>query len=99
MENNIFGLLSALMGQKNQAQNQMQNQSEATNPAFANYPREAYQPEQTATIAGFSKPNDDGISNMLPMLLQLMGGKGDLSVIESLMKGGKIAPSRIFKSS
>ena len=83
------------MGQKNQTQ----NQSAAPNPSFANYPKEAYEPEQTASIQGFSRPSDDGLSNMLPLLMQLMGGKGDMSLFDGLMKGGKLDPSTLFKAS
>lgn len=86
-------MLSLLSGQKNQAPKE-------SNPAFKNYPQEAFSNNQTVSTQSVQPDNMGGI---MPLLMQMLGGKsgglGNLSNIESIMKNGNFDISSLFKTS
>lgn len=95
--NSLFEMFSKFLGQSNfgqffnNSQNSAQNQqnsaqnSQNTNPAFNNYPQEAYPnfSEQNSHSTPSSSPMDN---NMLPFLLSMLGGGNNLSALNSLFK-------------
>lgn len=123
MENNIFNMLSLLSGQfgnnSNNSFSQAQNSTSGQNSAqnFSNrqttsFPEEAYSnTEQTASTQSFNNP--DASSGMMPLLMQMMGGKGGmgnlaglgnmagmghLGGLDSIMKNGNFDMSSLFSS-
>lgn len=88
--NSLFEMFSKFLGQSNfgqffnNSQNSAQN-SQNTNPAFNNYPQEAYPnfSEQNSHSTPSSSPMEN---NMLPFLLSMLGGGNNLSALNSLFK-------------
>lgn len=101
MNNSIIELLARLFNsQQNFSPNQNFQNNTDNNPAFANYPKEAYiqsnqrpnaennnfssQPNNLANLLGLLGGNGNE-NNMLPLLLSMLG-KNPASIVESLSK-------------
>lgn len=68
-----------------------QQKSQTDNRAFASYPKEAY--ENDAFVQS-SQPS--GENNLMPILMQLMGG-GNKGGIENLLKGGQFDMTALLR--
>ena len=125
MENNIFNLLSLFSGQfgnnqnglfsqeQNPAQNNFNSQAyQQKNPSFANFPEEAFsnfEKEKTVNTQSFN--NQDSMGGMMPLLMQMLGGKtgggignmlggsANTAGLENLMKGSNLDMASLFSSS
>lgn len=86
-----------------QSGNQNFGQNLNDNPSFNNYPQEAFMDsQQKVSSLGFNNTeNQNGTDNMLPLLMQMIsgkGGNGNLSMLTSLLGGGNKELSSLFSS-
>lgn len=97
MENNLFEMLSGIMGKNNTQNTHTQPKSDHQVRAESYYPPEAYptEPQQTGYAGSDQTTENTGISNamntnsLLPMIMSLMGQNGSqMGALSKIFSGG-----------